>query len=115
MKKHFICEISERSFSFRRNLPSIAAEATLDGIYVIRTSLDEQSMTAAECVRNYKRLCNVERAFRTIKTISLRVRPISSPHRRPGAGAYFPLHAGLLCGVEHARSLARAVVRRPTP
>ena len=76
MKKHFICEISERSFSFRRNLPSIAAEAALDGIYVIRTSLDEQSMTAAECVRNYKRLCNVERAFRTIKTISLRVRPI---------------------------------------
>ena len=76
MKKHFICEISERSFSFRRNLPSIAAEAALDGIYVIRTSLDEQSMSAAECVRNYKRLCNVERAFRTIKTISLRVRPI---------------------------------------
>ena len=76
MKKHFICEISDRSFSFRRNLPSIAAEAALDGIYVIRTSLDEQSMIAAECVRNYKRLCNVERAFRTIKTISLRVRPI---------------------------------------
>ena len=76
MKKHFICEISDRSFSFRRNLSSIATEAALDGIYVIRTSLDEQSMTAAECVRNYKRLCNVECAFRTIKTISLRVRPI---------------------------------------
>ncbi len=76
VRKHFICDIAEDALSFRRNPASIAEEAFVDGVYVIRTSVDEASMTAAECVRNYKRLCRVERAFRTIKTVSLQVRPV---------------------------------------
>ncbi len=76
VKKHFIVEITDHSLCYRRNHERIGEEACLDGIYVIRTSLDEASMTAAECVRNYKRLCRVERAFRTIKTVHLQVRPV---------------------------------------
>ena len=52
------------------------AEAALDGIYIIRTSLDAQRMDAPDCVRNYKALANVERAFRSLKTVDLKVRPI---------------------------------------
>lgn len=55
---------------------SIAAEAALDGIYIIRTSVNADTMSAADCVRNYKALANVERAFRSFKGIDLKVRPI---------------------------------------
>src|SRR4029077_14179332 len=54
----------------------IAAEAALDGIYIIRTSVDAARMDAADCVRTYTALANVERAFRSLKTVDLKVRPI---------------------------------------
>ena len=76
MKKHFEWEIAANRLHFRRKRDSIAQEAALDGIHVIRTSLPEAEMTAADCVRNYKALTRVERAFRSLKTVSLRVRPI---------------------------------------
>jgi transposase len=74
--KHFELAIGERSFSFARKLDAIAAEASLDGLYIIRTSVPAEHMEAADCVRNYKSLANVERAFRSLKTIDLKVRPI---------------------------------------
>lgn len=74
--KHFELVIDERSFSFRRKPDSIATEAALDGLYIIRTSVPVTQMDAADCVRNYKSLANVERAFRSIKTVDLKVRPI---------------------------------------
>jgi hypothetical protein len=74
--KHFTLEIQERSFAFQRQAASIAAEAALDGLYVIRTSLPATRMAAADCVRNYKSLAQVERAFRTLKSVDLRIRPI---------------------------------------
>jgi len=74
--KHFELAIGEASFTFARKHAAIAAEAALDGIYIIRTSVDAQRMDAADCVRNYKRLSNVERAFRSLKTVDLKVRPI---------------------------------------
>ncbi|MGH6782426.1 MAG: IS1634 family transposase, partial [Sphingomonadaceae bacterium] len=74
--KHFDLDIRDDAFSFRRKADSIAAEAALDGLYVIRTSVSPKRMDAADCVRNYKSLANVERAFRTMKTIDLKVRPI---------------------------------------
>jgi transposase len=74
--KHFELTIGEAAFSFQRKRDSIAAEATLDGIYIIRTSVAAATMDAADCVRNYKSLANVERAFRSLKTIDLKVRPI---------------------------------------
>jgi len=74
--KHFVLEITETRFTYRRNEEKIAAEAALDGIYVIRTSLPEAAMSAAEVVRSYKGLSAVERAFRSFKTVDLHVRPI---------------------------------------
>ena len=76
MKKHFAWEIADRSLRYWRKADRIAQEAALDGIYVIRTSLPQHDMSAADCVRSYKALTRVERAFRSIKTVSLRVRPI---------------------------------------
>ena len=76
MKKHMNYEIDDTSFAFSRNAENIAREAALDGIYVIRTSLPEQDMVADDCVRSYKALTRVERAFRTMKTVNLHVRPI---------------------------------------
>lgn len=74
--KHFELEIGEATFSFQRKADSIAAEAALDGLYIIRTSVPDHEMAAADCVRNYKSLANVERAFRSLKTVDLKVRPI---------------------------------------
>ena len=74
--KHFALEISDRGFDFHRVEEQIAAEAALDGIYVIRTSVPKKQMSAADAVRNYKALANVERAFRALKTVDLKVRPI---------------------------------------
>jgi hypothetical protein len=74
--KHFELAIGENTFSFGRKSDSVAAEAALDGIYIIRTSVPAAQMDAPQCVRNYKSLANVERAFRSLKTIDLKVRPI---------------------------------------
>ena len=74
--KHFELNIGETAFSFVRKHESIAAEALLDGIYIIRTSVSTDKMNAAECVRSYKSLAMVERAFRSFKGVDLKVRPI---------------------------------------
>jgi transposase len=74
--KHFDLTIEDKAFSFARKRAAIAAEAALDGVYVIRTSVGAAQMDAAQCVRNYKALAHVERAFRSLKTIDLKVRPI---------------------------------------
>jgi len=74
--KHFELSIGESSLSWSRRQDAIDAEAALDGLYVIRTSLDAKRMDAPSCVRSYKALANVERAFRSLKTVDLKVRPI---------------------------------------
>ena len=74
--KHFDLTITDAAFAFRVKAESVAAEAALDGLYVIRTSVDAADMTAEQAVLNYKRLAEVERAFRTLKGIDLQVRPI---------------------------------------
>jgi hypothetical protein len=74
--KHFDLTIEDKAFRFARKRAAIAAEAALDGIYIIRTSVAAAQMEAADCVRNYKALAHVERAFRSLKTIDLKVRPI---------------------------------------
>ena len=76
MGKHFRIEITDSSFSYERGQQHIEEEAVLDGIYVIRTSLSQERMTADEAVRSYKRLAEVESAFRSLKTVDLKVRPI---------------------------------------
>ena len=74
--KHFELTIEERRFDYRLLEESVAAEAALDGLYVIRTAVAPQRMDAAEVVRGYKRLTAVERAFRSMKTVDLEIRPI---------------------------------------
>jgi hypothetical protein len=79
--KHFRYEIEENSFSYRRSSESITAEAALDGLYVIRTSVQKSELTTEETIRAYKDLSTVERAFRSAKSVDLHVRPIY--HRLP--------------------------------
>ena len=76
MAKHFTLVIENRSFRFERLTSGMAAEAALDGVYIIRTSLPPEALDSADCVRHYKALAYVERAFRTLKSIDLRIRPI---------------------------------------
>jgi len=74
--KHFALSIEESGFTFERLDQQIAAEAALDGLYVIRTSVPKKQMSSADAVRSYKALAEVERAFRAMKTIDLHIRPI---------------------------------------
>jgi transposase len=76
MKKHFDLEITDAAFSFVRKTDAIAAEAATDGLYVVRTSLAEDTLGDADTVRSYKSLSLVERAFRCIKTVDLHIRPV---------------------------------------
>lgn len=74
--KHFVLEIEEDRFAYRRDEARIAEEAALDGLYVIRTSVKPTEFSSTDAVRAYKSLSKVERAFRSMKTIDLHVRPI---------------------------------------
>ncbi len=74
--KHFKLTIEDTRFDFELDTDKVAAEAALDGIYVLRTSLPAERMSAEETVRSYKRLTLVERAFRSFKTMDLEIRPI---------------------------------------
>jgi hypothetical protein len=76
MSKHFEIEITDRSLRYRREEERIAQEAATDGIYVVRTSVPAAALEAAETVRAYKDLAVVERAFRSTKTVDLKIRPI---------------------------------------
>jgi hypothetical protein len=82
MAKHIQLTIEETAFSFVRDKASIAREAALDGFYVVRTSVPKVELDSTATVLAYKSLAHVERAFRTIKTTELEVRPIH--HRLAG-------------------------------
>ena len=74
--KHFELNISDESFSYERREQQIREEAALDGIYVIRTSVSPDVLNTEETVKTYKGLSMVERAFRSLKLVDLKVRPI---------------------------------------
>jgi transposase len=74
--KHFQLTIEDGVFAFARNAASIEQESQLDGIYVIRTSEPKEELSAEDAVRSYKRLSEVEQAFRSLKGLELLVRPI---------------------------------------
>ena len=76
MAKHLVLDIRDDGFDFHLNTDTVSAEAALDGIYVVRTSVPAQLLATDDVVRSYKRLSQVERAFRSLKTIDLKVRPI---------------------------------------
>jgi transposase len=74
--KHFSLTITEEGLSYQRREQQIKDESLLDGFYVIRTSMSAEAITARQTVATYKRLSVVERAFRSLKTVDLKVRPI---------------------------------------
>ena len=74
--KHFPLTIEEDSFRWERQQSNIEREAALDGIYVIRTSVPANALSSAQVVERYKSLSTVERAFRSLKSVDLKVRPI---------------------------------------
>lgn len=74
--KHFNIDITDDSLSVERNQEKIDAEAACDGLYVIRSNVSDQEMSAAKLVENYKNLQAVERAFRSVKSVDIQVRPI---------------------------------------
>jgi hypothetical protein len=76
MAKHFDIAVTETSFTFARKTAQIAGEAALDGLYCLRTSLPEETLDDHGVVRATKSLAKVERAFRSLKTIDLHIRPI---------------------------------------
>jgi len=81
MGKHFQLRIDEDSFHYERKTANIEREQSLDGIYVIRTSVKEDALSSRQVVASYKSLSGVEKAFRSLKTVDLHVRPIH--HRLP--------------------------------
>jgi transposase len=81
MGKHFELRIEEDSFHYKRKEANIEREQSLDGIYVIRTSVKADALSGEQVVASYKSLSGVERAFRSLKTVDLHVRPIH--HRLP--------------------------------
>jgi transposase len=81
MGKHFQWRIEEDGFHYERKTANIEREQNLDGIYVIRTSVKKEALSSQEVVASYKCLSGVERAFRSLKTVDLQVRPIH--HRLP--------------------------------
>ena len=76
MAKHFTLAITDTTLTFERKTDAIEAEAAMDGLYVIRTSLPAAQLDANATVAAYKSLAHVERAFRSIKTVDLNVRPV---------------------------------------
>lgn len=74
--KHFQLTIDDDEFAYERDGERIEREACLDGVYVIRTSVESETLAAEKTVASYKRLSTVERAFRCMKNIDLKVRPI---------------------------------------
>jgi hypothetical protein len=76
MAKHFTRTITDTDFTFARNHATIAVEAKLDGVYVLRTPVPKSELDTEATVRSYKALSTVERAFRSCKTVDLEVRPV---------------------------------------
>ncbi len=107
--KHFHLTITNNGFRAERRTESIAREAAIDGIYVVRTSTSEDFLSAPETVERYKDLSLVENAFRSIKTVDLKVRPIH--HRDAGRVRCHIFLCTLAYYVEwHMRSVLKSVL-----
>ena len=111
MKKHFALDIVDGRFAFRRREDEIAAEARLDGIYVVRTSLPADKIGTEQAVAAYKSLALVERAFRTLKGVDMQVRPIHHWLATSRESPRVPVHAGILRRAPHARRIGADPVR----
>ena len=107
--KHFLTTITDTTFTFRRDADKIATEAALDGLYIVRSNVEPQHMDATQTVRAYKDLSKVERAFRSLKSVDLKVRPLH--HRRADRVRAHVCACGLLRRVAHAPETGAAALR----
>ncbi len=107
MAKHFELAITDTAFSFARNEASIQKEAALDGFYVLRTNAPAEMLDTAAVVSTYKSLAQVERAFRSVKTVDIDVRPVTTVGRARARPCVL-VHARLLRGLAYARSAGAA-------
>ena len=108
--KHFVTTITDDAFTFRRDEDKIATEAALDGLYIVRSNVEPQQMDATQTVRAYKDLSKVERAFRSLKSVDLKVRPLH--HRRADrVRAHVLLCMLAYCRVAHAGEAQAAALR----
>ena len=115
MAKHFTVTIGDNSLSWERNHDKITAEAALDGIYVIRTSLTPDRIDPAGIVAAYKDLSKVERRLPEHQNHRLGPAPHLPPPRRPGPGARVHLHARRLPGLASPPSMGAAHLHRRNP
>jgi hypothetical protein len=107
--KYFHWQITSEGLTYQRDQVRIARDAALDGIYVLRTSLAAARLDAAQTVRSYKRLAQVERAFRMLKSLDLELRPSAG---RARAGPRADLCPRVLRGVAYAPCTGTPAVRR---
>jgi transposase len=110
--KHFELLIGDNSFSYQQKNEQIAAEAELDGIYVIRTYVKTEILTSENTVRAYKDLSTVERAFRCLKTVDLKIRPIFHWLDDRIRSHVFLCMLAYYCRVAHARETCSSLIRR---
>jgi hypothetical protein len=115
MAKHFDLAITDTTLSIERKTAQIEAEAHLDGIYVIRTSMPTETLDAPGVVTAYKNLAHVERDFRSIKADDFGPAPYPPRPRRPGPFPRAAVHAGLLPGLEPTSGLGRTDLQRRAP
>ena len=119
MKKHFDLQITDTSFTFVRKTDQIAAEAALDGIYVLRTSVPAATLATADVVRSYKRLEQVERAFGTLKGPSSRSARFTTASRNASAptssSACSPTTSPGTCARPGRLCSSKTRTRRPRP
>jgi hypothetical protein len=94
--KYFNISITDESLSFSLNEAVITQDAALDGVYIIRTSVSAQTLDAAQTVRAYKSLSQVELAFRSYKTVEKESASNLSPFRTEGQSSCVLVYAGLL-------------------
>ena len=117
MAKHFELTITDARFAFARKHEQIAQEAALDGLYVVRTSLPEETLGDDAAVKTYKSLAMVERAFRCLKTVDLHVRPIHHGSRIASAPtsscACWPTTSSGTCGRASPRCSTTTTTRPP--
>src|SRR4030067_970522 len=111
MAKHIALAIDETHFSYQIRQDQVAAEAALDGIYVIRTSRSRERICAEDAVRSYKSLSDVERAFRCLKSIDLLVRPIRH-HLEDRVRAHTPVAPSSQTMVNELPGIVRNTCRR---
>jgi hypothetical protein len=110
--KHFELDIEEERCNFRIREDQVAAEALLDGLYVLRTPVAADKLDAAQVVRSYKSLVQVERAFRSLKTVDLKVRPIHDRLARSSHSSHLRVHARRLRPVAYAGGMASTALCR---